>query len=129
MKTITSFLRVSLLPARLAIILCSVNKVMPQRGLGRFAWLAHSLLCACLLLPLWGPQASAQSDELIAKSKRAKEAMSAGRFEEAATLYSELVRAVPGNPGLIINLGLALHSVGQYQKAIVQFQAVLKQEP
>lgn len=71
----------------------------------------------------------AQTDLLAAKSQRAKQAMSAGRFEEAVTLYREFVRVLPGNPGLRMNLGLALHSAGRYREAIEQFRAVLKQQP
>jgi predicted Zn-dependent protease len=55
--------------------------------------------------------------------------MAAGRFREAAALYGELVRALPGNPGLRMNLALALHSAGQYREAIGHFRAVLKQQP
>jgi tetratricopeptide (TPR) repeat protein len=70
-----------------------------------------------------------QPDPLAGKSQRAREAMEAGRFEDAATLYRELIRAVPGNPGLQMNLGMALHSAGKYDLAIPQFRAVLKQQP
>jgi tetratricopeptide (TPR) repeat protein len=79
------------------------------------------LLAAAVLL--------AQSGELAAKSQRARRAMEAGRFEEAAFLYQELVREVPGNAGLLLNLGLALHSAGRHRPAIEQFQAALKQQP
>ena len=51
--------------------------------------------------------AGAQSDDLALKSRRAKDLMAAGRFAEAIPIYEELVRAVPGNPGLLLNLGLA----------------------
>lgn len=55
--------------------------------------------------------------------------MTAGRFDEAARLYEELNRAIPGNPGLMMNLGLALHSSGDYQKAAAQFQSVVSRQP
>ncbi len=70
-----------------------------------------------------------QSGDLAARSQLAKQAMTEGRFEDAIILYRELVRALPGNPGLAMNLGLALHSAGRYRKAIEQFQAVLKRQP
>ena len=34
--------------------------------------------------------------------------MAAGKFEEAVPAYRDLVRAVPSNPGLIMNLGMAV---------------------
>ncbi|MFB3920547.1 MAG: tetratricopeptide repeat protein [Terriglobia bacterium] len=84
-----------------------------------------------ILLILLGvsAQSRAQTPEIIAKSDRAKAAMSAGRFEEAAALYRELMRALPQNPGLRMNLGLALHSGGQYRAALEQFRVVVGQQP
>jgi tetratricopeptide (TPR) repeat protein len=73
--------------------------------------------------------AVAQSDDLALKSRRAKELMTAGRFAEAVPIYEELIRAVPGNPGLILNLGLAEHMAGQNRKSIPHFEAVLKADP
>jgi tetratricopeptide (TPR) repeat protein len=66
---------------------------------------------------------------LATKSQQAKQAMDAGRFEEATTIYRELVRALPRNPGLRLNLGLALHSAGHYREAIQQFQTAVKLQP
>jgi tetratricopeptide (TPR) repeat protein len=82
------------------------------------------LICSLLALALY-----AQPDPLALKSQRAKEAMTAGRFEEAAAAYSDLVRAVPGNPGLVMNLALAYYSAGKYEAAIGQFQAATKLKP
>ncbi len=55
--------------------------------------------------------------------------MAAGRFEEAIPIYKHLVAAVPGNPGLVLNLGLAEEMGGYPQEAIPQFETVLKQQP
>jgi tetratricopeptide (TPR) repeat protein len=85
-------------------------------------------LCASVLLLALGTL-FAQGGDLAAKSQRAKQAMTVGKFQEAAALYGELVRALPENPGLRMNLALALHSAGQYQEAIGQFRAVLKRQP
>lgn len=71
----------------------------------------------------------AQTDDLAAKSRAAKQAMNEGRFAEAVQLYTELTRALPDNPGLRMNLGLALHSAGRFRPAIEQFHAVLKTQP
>jgi len=89
---------------------------------------ARPFRCFCLLL-LASAGLPAQSDELAAKSQRGKEAMAAGRFAEAASIYSDLVRALPDNPGLLMNLGLAHHMAGQYRKAIPPLEAALKLEP
>jgi predicted Zn-dependent protease len=55
--------------------------------------------------------------------------MAAGRFEEAIPICEQLVKAVPGNPGLILNLGMAEQMAGHPAKAVPRFEAVLKTEP
>jgi tetratricopeptide (TPR) repeat protein len=72
---------------------------------------------------------SAQPDALAARSREAKQLMAAGRFAEAAALYEELVRAVPSNPGLLLNLGMAQHMGGRDREALAQFEKVLKMQP
>ena len=39
------------------------------------------------------------------------------------------MRTLPGNPGPVMNLGLALHMTGHDQEAVTQFQTVLKLQP
>jgi tetratricopeptide (TPR) repeat protein len=68
-------------------------------------------------------------NDLALKSQQAKRDMEAGRFAQAAAIYQEIARALPNNPGIVMNLGLALHSAGKYQEASQQFQAVLKMQP
>lgn len=70
-----------------------------------------------------------QSADLAAKPQRGSKLMQAGRFEEAVPIYQDLVRAVPNNPGLLMNLGLALPMAGQNREAISQFEAALKLDP
>jgi predicted Zn-dependent protease len=71
----------------------------------------------------------AQPQELAAKSEQAKKAMAAGMFAEAIPLYEQLVAAVPKNPGLLTNLGMAQHMAGRDRDAIRQFDAALKIDP
>src|SRR5581483_10976864 len=42
----------------------------------------------------------AQTDALAEQSHRAKELMAEHRYAEAIPIYEQLVKAVPGNPGL-----------------------------
>jgi len=85
----------------------------------RFA--VHFLLCLTPLL--------AQPEDLARKSHRAKELMAAGQFQEAIHVYRELVRAAPDNPGLTMDLGLALDMAGYKREAVRQFEAALKLDP
>ncbi|HEV2246958.1 MAG TPA: tetratricopeptide repeat protein [Terriglobia bacterium] len=83
----------------------------------------------CCALLLVASLLSAQSVGLARKSQHAKELMAAGKFEEAIPIYRELVRAVPGNPGLITNLGLALDMSGDMQDATREYEAAFKLDP
>src|SRR5215472_16392670 len=75
------------------------------------------------------PPFFAQSDDLAAKSQQAKEFMAEGKFAEAIPLYRELNQAVPNNPGLLLNLGMALHMAGDEGKAIAPLEAAVKLDP
>ena len=76
------------------------------------------------------PAAFAQgADELAAESRHAKELMADRRYAEAIPLYEHLVKAVPGNVGLILNLALAEEMAGRPARAIPNFETVLKAQP
>jgi tetratricopeptide (TPR) repeat protein len=70
-----------------------------------------------------------QSEDLSAKSAQARQLMASGRFEEAIPLYRQMVKVEPGNPGLLLNLGLAQHMAGHDREAIPTLEAVLKAQP
>ena len=69
------------------------------------------------------------SEALVAKSQRARELMSAGRFDEAIPICQALVAALPSNPGLRMNLALAQHMAGRDRDAAPNLEAVLKVQP
>ncbi len=70
-----------------------------------------------------------QSDEFLQKSSRGKELMAQGQFEEAIPIYRDLVRAIPNNPGLLLNLAMAEEMAGHPAQAIPDFETVLKAQP
>jgi len=76
-------------------------------------------------------QASAgpSADELAARARQAREAMASARYDEAASLYGEIVRALPNEAGMRMNLGLALSMAGRAKDAVPQLQAALKLKP
>ncbi len=55
--------------------------------------------------------------------------MAEGRFDEAIPIYKRLAAAVPGNPGLILNLALAEEMGGHPESAIPHLESVLKTQP
>ena len=55
--------------------------------------------------------------------------MADGRFEEAIPICERLVKAVPGNPGLIMNLAMAEQMAGHLAQATPRFEEVLKFDP
>src|ERR1700757_301215 len=70
-----------------------------------------------------------QIDDLALKSQQAKQLMAEGRFQQAIPLYRELNKAVPNNPGLKLNLGMALHLAGKKREAIAELEQAVKLDP
>ncbi len=90
---------------------------------------AAEALLFCLVSILAQSSSFAQSEDLTVKSQRAKEFMAQGKFVEAIPLYRELNQAVPHNPGLMLNLGMALHMAGDDRESIPQLEAAVKLDP
>jgi tetratricopeptide (TPR) repeat protein len=90
---------------------------------------ALSTLLFCVACLLGSAIGLAQSEDLAAKSQRAKELMAEGKFADAVPLYRELNLAVPNNAGLMLNLGMALHMAGEERKAIPQLESAAKLDP
>lgn len=82
------------------------------------------ILLACCAVLLCG-----QSEALVEKSRQGKQLMEEGRFTEAVVVYRDLVKALPGDPGLMLNLGMAQHLSGDDAGAIASLKAVLKVQP
>lgn len=55
--------------------------------------------------------------------------MEAGRYQDAIPVYQHLVQALPNNPGLLLNLGLALHMAGRESEAIQKLATVTRSQP
>jgi tetratricopeptide (TPR) repeat protein len=89
---------------------------------GRPATRVALLLCSSL-------SCFAQNESPAAKTQAAKQLMAEGRFADAVPLYRELCQTMPANPGLRLNLGLALHMSGNEREAIPEFETVLKSDP
>ncbi len=71
----------------------------------------------------------AQEDQAVVLVARGRELMAAGRYAEAVPVYRELVAALPGNPGLQLNLGMALHLSGASREAVAPLAAALAEQP
>jgi len=55
--------------------------------------------------------------------------MAAGRFDEAADLYREIVEALPNEPGMQLNLGMAESMAGHKREALPRFRAAVRLKP
>lgn len=101
------------------------------RTLDRFTRreMALWLLLVFLVTPPWAGGAAPQQDQLAAKSQQGREALQAGRFEEAVSIYTEIVRALPNHPGMLMNLGLAHHLAGRPHQALDRFRTALELAP
>jgi len=71
----------------------------------------------------------AQPAAVVEKAERAQMWMAQQRFADAAGLYEELTRALPGNPGMLMNLGMARHMAGQDAAAVAPLEAALRMQP
>jgi len=90
---------------------------------------AAQALFFCLVSILLRSGLFAQSENLAAKSQRAKEFMAEGRFAQAIPLYRELNQAVPNNAGLMLNLGMALHMAGDERQSLPPLETAVKLDP
>jgi len=81
-----------------------------------------------LLIAVFAATLGAQTDP-AALSQQGKQAMAEGRFAEAAAVYEQLVERIPNNPGLLLNLGMALHMTGRDEQAIPRFEQALAIAP
>ena len=84
---------------------------------------------AALLFSIAPSLMLAQGADLAAESHHARELMAAHRFEEAIPIYENLLKAVPGNTGLLLNLAMAEQMAGHLARSIPHFEAVLKAQP
>ena len=67
--------------------------------------------------------------DLALRSKAGTQAMAEGRFEEAVTIYRELLKARPDDPGLLMNLGMALAMAGREAEALPPLQRAASLNP
>jgi predicted Zn-dependent protease len=55
--------------------------------------------------------------------------MAAGRYEEAAAIYAELLKALPADGGIAMNLGMAQSMAGRPRQAITTLERAVKLQP
>jgi predicted Zn-dependent protease len=91
--------------------------------------LAGGWLTILLLVAGGTGYAGPQADDLTAKAQQAKEAMAAGRFDEASSLYGAIARALPSEAGMQMNLGMALFMGGRAREAVPPLQTALRLKP
>lgn len=69
-----------------------------------------------------GAQGDARLAELAQSGRRA---MANGDFAAAVSAYSELAEALPDDPGVALNLGMALHMAGDFGQALRRLRFAL----
>lgn len=75
------------------------------------------------------PPSPPQAADPAARSRAATQAMKEGRFEEAVRIYRELLRPLPDDPGLLMNLGMALAMAGREAEAIAPLERATTLQP
>jgi len=69
------------------------------------------------------------SDAVAAKAAQGSAALKAGRFDEAASIYADLVVARPTDAGLRLNLGMARYMGGHPAEAVAPLRKALQISP
>lgn len=87
------------------------------------------LLALLLMLAASAPADATAQEPEAAKSQAAARAMQAGRFDEAARIYRGLLGDLPDEPGLLMNLGMALAMGGHEEEAIAPLQRAASLKP
>ena len=72
---------------------------------------------------------SASGQTEAARAKEAADLMAAGRFAAAAAIYQELTATLPGDAGLKMNLGMALHQAGRPREALAPLSEATAADP
>lgn len=83
-------------------------------------------------LLLLSPSAAAalpQANELAVRSREGSAALRAGRFDEAARIYTELLASASEDAGLLMNLGMALAMGGKEAEAIGPLERAVSLNP
>ena len=76
------------------------------------------------LLAIASLASSAQAAPDVSElARRARQFMADGKFSAAADLYAQLAQALPGDPGVAMNHGMALHMSGRFRESIPRLQA------
>src|SRR5688572_12838974 len=102
------------------------SRLTPVNGARRSGLAAVLVLWFLTALLVSSPP---QASDLAARSRAATQAMSDGRFEEAVRIYRELLRPLPDEPGLLMNLGMALAMAGREAEAIGPLERAASLQP
>ncbi|MCB1019252.1 MAG: tetratricopeptide repeat protein [Acidobacteria bacterium] len=86
--------------------------------------LTNLLLAAAFACALF-----AQTPQQAETAARAERLMASGQYAEAAKQWEALLADLPGNPGLMRNLGIAEQLAGQNRKAIEHLEGSLAKQP
>jgi tetratricopeptide (TPR) repeat protein len=110
-----------------------------ERGRSRslVAKAACAVLAICVLVrpaaaqaPPAGPARPAVDTAAVAaREQQARQAMADGRFDDAARAYREMLQALPNEPGLLMNFGMALAMGGHSREAIEPLAEAVKLRP
>ena len=75
-------------------------------------WLPLRSGLAALLLAMALGASGADEGASMELSEKGKALMAENKFSEAVPVYRQLLQSMPDNPGLLLNMGMALHLAG-----------------
>ncbi len=119
-------------PLALALALLLIEPLIAARAPRRAApvaararWLRRRRLLFAGLLPVVALLAASCGGFAAERNAAGTAAFEEGRFADAAAAYREALAAEPGDARLALNLGRALHALGEYDTAVVATRRAL----
>jgi predicted Zn-dependent protease len=97
--------------------------------IGSMRWMAVLSTFWLTLIALPAGAQPTPANALAARSHQAAQAMKDGRFDAATAIYRELVKSLPKEAGLHMNLGMALAMGGHEAEAIGPLQQAVHLQP
>jgi predicted Zn-dependent protease len=114
----------------MALVACALGLTCPQRAALALAGPASrtSQASHAASSQTQSP-ATVDTAAVAAREQAARQAMAEGRYDDAAQGYRALLAAMPNEPGLLMNLGMALAMGGHSREAIEPLTAATTRRP
>lgn len=107
-----------------------LENAFERRGRNPSPRVRGAIVLSLLVLAVVSEKSAAQiNDAVAAKFKQATEAQRAGRLDEAAAAYAEVIKMRPNIAEAYVNLGLVRHEQKRFEDAVSVFEKAIALKP